>query len=461
MAFWQGFLSLFNKKSIAPSAPIKEAFGVESAVSGRMEQNINLWWSMYVNDAPWQNENVRTLGLPAAICREIVRPSMSEYEVTAKGSTRGTYLNQRVQQAFMKHIRWNLEHGLAIGGIAFKPYFSSDELWIDASNAGTFTPTHFDEMGRAVGGVFRDHKKYDGNWYIRLEYHDLNGTDYTIRNKAYKSDSSGTVKEKESVQLAIIPAWAGLQPLIEIANVERPLFAYFKAPQTNNVEPSSDVGISVYGGATAELIKQADEMWDAYYWEFKSAERKVLIDSTTTNIEKYSEDRKYEFIPFLDRTDPFHEFSPDVRGEEFYSGFQNILKQIEFNVGLSFGTISDPQTVDKTATEIQASKQRMYQLIEDILKELDYTVETLVYALDVYATIYQTAPAGSYTVETQHGDAILQSEDDWKREMDSMRMDVSASLIRPEIYIAKKYNTTEEQALKMMPDMVETVEGAV
>ena len=38
------------------------------------------------------------------------------------------------------------------------------------------------------------------------------------------------------------------------------------------------------------------------------------------------------------------------------NGLENYFRQIEFVVGLAFGDLSNPQSVDKTATEVKASK---------------------------------------------------------------------------------------------------------
>ena len=45
-------------------------------------------------------------------------------------------------------------------------------------------------------------------------------------------------------------------------------------------------------------------------------------------------------------------FSPDIRSDPLFKGFNAQLKLIEFNCSLAYGTISDPQNVDKTAEEI-------------------------------------------------------------------------------------------------------------
>ena len=50
----------------------------------------------------------------------------------------------------------------------------------------------------------------------------------------------------------------------------------------------------------------------------------------------------------------------------FSNGYNRIVQKIEFNCGLAYGTLSDPQVVDKTAEEIISSKQRSYATVKAI-----------------------------------------------------------------------------------------------
>ncbi|MEG2678102.1 MAG: hypothetical protein RR933_08275, partial [Oscillospiraceae bacterium] len=75
------------KNRILPERTIERAFNAVPAVSATMEQNINLWYSEYIGDAPWLNCDVRPLGLPAAIVRELSRPVLTEFEMTVIGSS--------------------------------------------------------------------------------------------------------------------------------------------------------------------------------------------------------------------------------------------------------------------------------------------------------------------------------------------------------------------------------------
>ena len=47
---------------------------------------------------------------------------------------------------------------------------------------------------------------------------------------------------------------------------------------------------------------------------------------------------------------------------------------------------------------------------------------------------------------------------DKQAELLAMQQDGASGILRPEIYLAKKYGVTEKEALKMMPDTEETVD---
>lgn len=80
------------KNFLFPQAVVQREFGAPSAVSKTMEQNIGLWYSLYINRPPWQTEDVKPLGLPSAICRELSRSTLSEFRANISGSKRADYL---------------------------------------------------------------------------------------------------------------------------------------------------------------------------------------------------------------------------------------------------------------------------------------------------------------------------------------------------------------------------------
>lgn len=401
---------------------------------------------------------MRPLGLPGAIGRELSRHALTEFSVAVTGSLRGDYIDQQVQRAAAK-LDKNLELGLCLGGIAFKPYQDGDQLLVDASTTG-FTPTHFDGEEKCIGGVFKGLPIRQGlEYFVRMEYHDFKAREdgssvYVVENKAFHSEEDGSVGAQ--VALNTVDAWADLRDCVEIEGLTGPLFAYFKPPQANDIEPESQMGVSVYAGATVDLIKQADEKWEQIDWEYQSGERKIYADDTAVNGPADARNRLFVYGNFSGgEGNFFREFSPDFRDDPLYKGFQRILQRIEFNVGLSYGTLSDPQSVEKTATEILTAKHRQFVTEKAIQKAFETTLDGLIYAMDAWCDLAQLAPAGTYKVDYKWGDGIL---DDPETRRQDMAMDlqlVAAGIMRQEEFRMKHFGEDEATARKMLPGMEE------
>lgn len=448
----RSFFGKLNKKTTSPGT-IEKEFDAYPAASRNMEDNINLWWSMYINQPPWESDCVRPLGLPGAIGRELARHALTEFSVTVTGGVRGDYIDKQIQAA-VTDFEKDLELGLCLGGIALKPYPDNEQILIDAVTTG-FTPTHFDGGGKCIGGVFKSLPTRQGKeYFVRMEYHNFrtreDGSDvYIIENKAYRSGQDGSIGTQ--VALNAVDAWADLQERVEIEGLTSPLFAYFKPPQANNIEPESQMGVSVYAGATVDLIKQADEKWEQIDWEYQSGERKIYADETAVSKPKEAQNRLFVYGNFSGGDgDFFKEFSPEFRDEPLYRGFQRILQRIEFNVGLSYGTLSDPQSVEKTATEILSAKNRQYVTEGAIQRAFEATLNDLIYAISAWCDLAGLAPTGEYEVAYNWGDGVLDDPDTRRQDMALDMQRVAAGLMRDVDFVMKWDKVDEETALKML-----------
>ena len=287
---WARTLFGFGKvnREAVPAGTIEREFGARPAVSRSMAEHLSLWWDLYTNHPPWETSCVRPLGLPGAVGRELSRHALAEFQLSLTGGPRADYLQQQFE-AVEDQLGNFLELGLCLGGVALKPYPAGDGLLVDAYTTG-FLPTRFDGAGRVTGGVFKSAPlRQGGDWYVKLEYHDLLPREdgppvYVVENKAFRSGPEGGVGAQ--VPLNAVAEWAGLSPREEIANLEGPLFAYFKPPRSNDVEPSSRLGVSVYAGATVDLLQQADEQWYQLRREYRTGKSKPI--SVPPNFRGYS-----------------------------------------------------------------------------------------------------------------------------------------------------------------------------
>lgn len=429
---------------------IKDAIGVEVAVSDKMANEIDLWAKMYKNEPPWKEKNIKLCGLPAAIAGEFARLVTLELKTEVTGND---FINEEYQ-AVVSDIRKYTEYACAKGGLAMKPYASEGHIEVDMVQADRFFPTKFNSRGEVTAAVFAESLTVGKKVYTRLEYHQHEGTMYHINNKAFvKQDLDNVEVLGKEVPLTAVPEWANLQEEVTLKNVKMPLFAYFKIPNANNVDDTSPLGVSVYSRAIND-IKEADNQWTRLLWEFEGSE--LAIDADITLFKKddkgnyefpKGKDRLFRMMDLDDNAEKYKVFAPAIRDENLINGFNAILRRIEFNVGLAYGTLSDPNTVDKTAEEIKASKQRSYSTVSDIQKSLQTALEQLVYAMDVMAQLSGLSGRKKYEMSFDWDDSIVI---DKEQELASMQQDAVAGFIRKELYVAAKYGVSEEEALKMM-----------
>ena len=435
-----------------------------SLVSSKMSNAIEGWMNLYVGQAPWLAKNNRSLGLPAAIASELARLVTLEAKVDivcpakneeSNSSQRASFLDEQFKP-FRSKMRLYCEYGCAGGGLMLKPYVVGDTIAIDCVQATDFLPLAFDSKGKITVCKFVEHKKQGSHFYHRVERHEFKNGINTVTNKAYRSLS--ITDRGTEVSLAEVPEWAELKPKQDIANTERPLFAYFRIPLGNTIDPTSPLGVSTYSRSVS-LIEDADKQYQRFLWEFEGGELAIEASKEMFQTDKKGkpiipEGKERLYRPNeLDSSVPGSElikiFSPTLREAALKNGLNTILQKIEFNTGLAYGTLSDPQNVDKTATEIITAKQRSYSTITDIQMALQTAIEDLVYAMDVYATLYNLAPQGAYEVNCVWDDSIVvDAEAERSRDMNEVRM----GLMQKWEYRVKWYGEDEETAKKVIAD---------
>ncbi|MCI8915637.1 MAG: hypothetical protein HFF26_03080 [Oscillospiraceae bacterium] len=457
MGFFDWALNKFGfgklNRETTPAGTIEKEFGAHPAASRRMEDNVNLWWAMYTNHPPWESCDVRPLDLSRAVSRELAQHALAEFSVAVSSSPRAEYINQQVKLVTPKLSAY-LEMGLCLGGVCLKPYADNGRILVDAFTTH-FTPTRFDGTGKAIGGVFKSEPVRQGNdWFIKLEYHDFltqedGSTVYVVENRAFRSGKDGGIGAR--VPLETVKEWAGLSDHEEIEYLERPLFAYFKPPFANSVDPASPLGVSVYAGGVVDLIRQADEQWQQLRREYKSGKRRMLINGGVMDASQ-ADDEIYEYGRFSDPN--FFQFiNPEIRDDPLYNGFQRILQRIEFNTGLAFGTISDPQSVEKTATEEIITKHRQFVTEKAIQAAFQDSLNDLIYAMNAWCDLDRLAPPGEYSVDYNWGDGVLDDPDTNRQDMAMDMQRVNNLLMSRKQFIMKWEGVDEEAALKIISEI--------
>ena len=438
---------------------------VDVCLTSQMANAIELWSRMYGNRSPWvNNKDIFSANLAPAIASELARLVTLEMKSKITGGAAAPYLDKQYKKKVLKDIRRYVEYGCAKGGLIFKPYVTTQGIEVQFVQADCFFPLSFDSSSRITQCVFTEQFRRGRKIYTRLEVHSLQTGRIRITNRAFVATNDYSLGSEVTVNS--IDKWSELVPEITLEGADRLLFGYFKVPLANADDSDSPLGVSVYSRAV-DLIREADRRYSNICWEYEGTQLAVHI---ATSLLKYNKDRdKFEYPggqerlyrnveyntgaadkPFIDT------FSPAIRDTALFNGFNNQLKLVEFNCCLAYGTLSDPQNIDKTATEIKTSKQRSYTMVSDTQMALQGALEDLVYAMNFWAVLYGIAPAGSdYEVSFDWDDSVIV---DAEAEREQDRKDVVMGVMRLDEYRAKWYGETLEEAVKNLPEPAEVEE---
>ena len=426
-----------------PLKDIKQALGVKLAITDDMMQSIEMWQKCFAGQAFWLSDSVISLRLEQAITREFANITLNE--MTASVS------NDKLQKIFetaTEDLNSELQSGLATGAMVIKP-LGGDKVQYISANA--FVPIEFDARHRLVKVIFPEFKKIGDNYYTRLEYHSLDTKKgLTITNTAYVSASEGQLGRE--IPLAAVDEWASLPNAVTYPAMLRPAFGYFRTPIKNTIDGSS-CGVSVYAN-DINLIRKIDTQFGRLDWEFESGERAIHVDAAAfkkEGTEKLNK-RLYKAVDVdLGDNELFKDFSPAIRQSDITDGLNTYLRRLEFSVGLAYGDLSDPDTVAKTATEILSAKNRKYNTVSAIQKQLKYCLDDLVYAL----AFYNSLTTSGYTFVCDFKDSILTDE---QTERTQDIQDLSLGIMRPDEYRMKWYGEDEKTAKKNLPQSSEVVD---
>ncbi|MFA5715005.1 MAG: phage capsid protein [Candidatus Paceibacterota bacterium] len=434
---------------------IKTALGVEIDVSNIMTEALKTWSLIYQNKSPWLTTKMHSLNLGATIASEIARSVTIEMSVKVEGSARADYLKLQLEP-ILARLREKVELGCALGGLMMKPYPKNGMIAVDFIGANSFYPVAYDSSGNITSCVFADRRKIGDAWYTRFEYHNFFDNKCVVKNAAFKSTSIDQLGSK--VALTTVPDWAGLEEEALIELIDRPLFAYFRYPAANTNDPDSPLGPSCFARAVTQL-EDADDIYTNLVWEFRSGKRKMYVNELA--IKRDDDNNPYlpkdeDYIRTLASTANigetkglFDEWSPEFREAAINAGLNSILKRVEFLCGLAYGTLSDPETVDKTATEILSSKQRSAATIVDTQKSVKKAISDLLYAMSAWCDIEGLVPAGAYKEEYDFDDSLITDRD---KQFSQDGQTVGMSAMPKVTFLMRNYKLDEPTAKKWLAD---------
>lgn len=451
------FKKMFDSTTVA-----KKAFNLDSLMSEKMSTAISTWKSIYEGNAPWVNEYVEASDTPAQVANEFARLTTLEMETQITGGKRAEYLD-KIYQEFIANLDEKLEIGNAVGGVYFKPYVSDDKIYINAIAQGDFIPIAFDGDGNLTSVIFVDTFTAGKYIYSRLEWQRIEEDTLIIINKAFRAEDKNTLGNE--VSLMEIDRWAKIEPITVIDNMPKIFGGFYKVPKANHIDKTSPLGVSVYSRALKELEK-LDKQKSRLDWEYQSGERKTYVDTMTLNEtqiikdgktvnKKANVDKRLFKSLNVGKEDFFKDYSPEIRDEAYLRGLDKYKKEVEFACDLAYGTISDPASIEKTATEIRGSKQKSYAVVTKMQTKTEKALNDLIESMDILCTLYGLAPTGDYEVSYKWDDSLV-VDAETERQQDIR--DVNLGIMSKVEYRAKWYGETADEAKKNLPQEADVIE---
>ncbi len=401
---------------------VGKVFGVKLIQSDDMNNALKLWDSISRGQPPWHNPNddIETINIAKHIADTRAKLTTLDLGITASGSARADYL-QSVVDDLLKRLPDKVAEADRLGGMMIK----FNGLTWDYILPGDFGITSMDDNGEINGAIFAVQTSQRGESFTRLEYHRYEDNIYRISNKAFVNVPTVGKLSKlgEEVPLKTVDDWKNICPESSIANLNRPLFAYFRLPGANTIDSSSPLGMSVFSNAIPEL-KAIDVAISRKNTEVEDSKHITFVGQTAINTLQNRGIKLPRFVKSLGigindgDTTAIHEHTATLLTEQRIKDVNFDLSMAGVKCGFSEGVfVLDGQTGMMTATQVESDDRDTIQTIKADRDALQAALEQAIYGADSMITLMKLAPFGDYELDFSFGDITYNYEEDklnWK-----------------------------------------------
>lgn len=407
-----------------------------------------------------------SLGMAKKVCEDCANLLMNERtKITVDGEAEQAFIDQVLKaNAFEVNMNELQERGAAAGLYAVVPrgqrvqtdgtgrivpsaeatlildYITADRIFPLAWRGREITECAFFKL------IATPTEKYN-----YLQIHTLVEGKYQIRNMAWKADlgSLGT----DNIALSEVP---GLENVPEViyTDSDRPQFVIGRLNIANNIDADSPMGISIFANAI-DALKATDIVYDAYVVEYQLGKKVVFVKPGMTKLMDGTpvldpKERVYHVLPEdMNDGDLIHEVDMALRSTDLAAGVQDMLKILGFKCGFGTHYYKFENGVAITATETIYNNQDLQESVNKHKIVLRALLTELVHILLRLGNQYIGLNLNEEVdVALDLDDSVFVNKE---AQLQDMRLDVQAGLLRPELYIAQKYGVPEEEARAMMP----------
>jgi A118 family predicted phage portal protein len=320
-----------------------------------------------------------------------------------------------------------LEYQGALGAQVIKICLGKDQngkatIGLDFVKAQNFIPLSWDN-GMIREGVFLDRRVIAGRPYVRVETHRLSrptpenpeapSTGYIITNRAYN--------EETQIEVSLDRFGDGIEPEVYIAS-DKPLFAYIRNPEANNINPESPTGISLFANAI-DTIQALDIAFDQFYSEIELGGRRIALPGAVfRTYSQQLDDGTSKRVSYFDPSDRLfmrlegddaEKFKPtdltfDIRAAQFKDSIQTLLDILAMLTGFDTGYFSFNGVSVKTATEIISENSHTYKTMAGFRDNLDAGLKHIFTVINELGRIYNIQGASDKEVSIVWDDSVIE-----------------------------------------------------
>lgn len=440
---------------------------------------VDLWKSWYIgkvkgfhqyrryNGHTWTKHNRATLSMGKKVCEDWANLLMNEkVKITLEGKKEQDFIDRVLaENNFTVKANEMQEMKSALGTVAYIPRVTGQSVTDDgeiipgdASGIAIDYATMHDiyplawQNGFIYDCAFTSTVMRDGKDYVYFQIHRrANDGTYVIENRIYRYQNEQLSDE----DLKNVSGFERIPPVVYTGSNKRQ-FVIDRPNIANNFNYLLPVGISVFANSI-DVLRGVDTAYDCYVNEFENGPMMMMVKMPATKYEDGEptlddNDRRFYLLPEDTQQGSVVEtVAPELRTAALNVGLQDQLNILSSKCGFGETYYRFDGGSVATATQVISENSTMFRTIkkhEIVLEQA--LVELCRILLRLGNTAMNAGLNEDVEISIDFDDSIIEDTASINQDM---RLDVSAGIIKPELYIMRKYKVSEDKAREMMPKM--------
>lgn len=356
-------------------------FGIKTSTTDMQYGDNQLYENNY--------EDIRKINFNAIFSNKISNYVCNESTISIDNVDRRTELLNNTIELVDKDKKRIINRILGTGGVALVPYVYNKQVLYNIIPQFRISINEVQGNKDINATILADVKTIKDGFttksYYRWQNEEVRNGNLYITQK-YTDENGATIDKPVEFN--------NVDDEVVIPNVDRCLYGRFKSP-VDNRKSTNDYGVPITYGCGA-TINEIYECLEQIRNEFKLKEVFVGVDETLFRKDKNGKpilppDRLYKTF-VADGDDFWQIFDPAIRDSSYYARLQELFERLEKEVGTSKGILTNPESINATATEIRKAMYDTYTIVGDMREQFEKGMADFLYACNVIANYYNLTP---------------------------------------------------------------------